>query len=390
MGNGSTIEGARIGATDERVDASAGTFVARAAPSTNAVIAQIEEMSASVEAAPEIYRPGRYWDNLIAMNLEMLESEGIANLKRTVSNNYYNWIVYTRHDPQLRQALRNWLLHPSLAPLTNRIERASGLRTLTHPGTVELLRSAKWRYKFFVGVLWELARREDTLGLTDRLSEPEAGNPIRIWNRGRLISQDLANSIMELSFMARSGVVRDGARFAELGAGYGRLAYVFSEALPLTYCIFDVPPALAVAQWYLTATLGPDRVVPYSPTNEFGSVEHKLVPGSVAFFTPDQLESFPDSWFDGMQTISTLPEMPQAQSSHYMALFAAKSARAIFLKQWREWRNDADGSALCEQDYVLPTPWQLSARRVDPVQPAFFNQLWLRPSFRRAHQIATR
>jgi putative sugar O-methyltransferase len=345
----------------------------------------IEEMRAHVEAAPEIYRPGRFWDNLIEINLEMLESEGIANLKRTVSNNYYNWLTfaYNLRDPLLRQALRNWLGHPSLSPLTNRIERANGLRTLMRPGTIELNGSARWRYKFLIGAVWELARREDALGLTDRLSEPEVGNPIRIWNRGRLISQDLANSIIELSFMSRARVVREGARIAELGAGYGRLAYAFAEARPLTYCIFDVPPALAVAQWYLTSVLGADRVLPYSPANEFSAIEPQLVPGVVAFFTPDQLETFPDGWFDGMQTISTLPEMPQAQAAHYLQLFASKSGQAIFLKQWRRWRNEADDVELAESDYSLPAPWRLSARRVDPVQPAFFNQLWTRPSFRR-------
>jgi hypothetical protein len=99
----------------------------------------------------------------------------------------------------------------------------------------------------------------------------------------------------------------------------------------------------------------------------------------VAFFTPDQLELFPDGWFDCTQTISTLPEMPAAQSQHYLALMSAKSRRAIFLKQWKRWRNAADDVELTEQHYALSAPWRLAFRRGDPIQPAFFNQLWLRP-----------
>jgi putative sugar O-methyltransferase len=343
------------------------------------VAALIETMRRGLAAAPEIYLPGEFWGGLIASNLEMIETEGIANFKRTVSNNYYNWLVTSLRDYQVQRAVLGWLRRPTLAPLVNRFdEPATGLRTLTEDRSFSLSRAASWRYKFFVGAIWEAARRADTRGLTERLSEPEIGNPIRIRHRGRLISQDLANSIIELTFAARAGVVRDGARIAELGAGYGRLAYVFAETSPLIYCIFDIPPTLAVAQWYLTAVLGPDRVLPYSPENDFSVVESQLTPGVVAFFTPDQMEMFPDGWFDCTQTISTLPEMPAHQSAHYLNLLAAKSRHAIFLKQWRRWRNLADDVELSEQHYRFASPWRLSERRVDPVQPAFFNQLWLR------------
>jgi putative sugar O-methyltransferase len=336
-------------------------------------------MRRGVTAAPAIYRPGEFWDALIASNLEMLESEGIANFKRTVSNNYYNWLVTSRHDPQMRSAVGGWLRHPTLAPLLNRLEQpASGLRTTTEGRSFTLSPLVAWRYKFFVGAIWEFARREDAHGLTSTLAEPTVGNPLRIRHRGRLISQDLANSIVEFAFSARSGAIRDGCKVAELGAGYGRLAHVFAAACRGTYCVFDIPPALAVAQWYLTAVLGSDRVVPYSAGNEFGAVADRLVPGVVAFLTPDQLETFPDGWFDCAQTISTLPEMPARQSALYLSLFADKANRAVFLKQWRSWRNEADDVDLREEDYALPAPWTLAVRREDPIQPAFFNQLWLR------------
>jgi putative sugar O-methyltransferase len=343
------------------------------------VLDLIDEMRKGVENAPEIYRPGAFWDELIAVNGEMLATEGIANLKRTVSNNYYNWLVTSMRDPQVMNALIGWLKHPTLAPLVNRLEEpVRGLRTTDRQRSFELSGVDAWRYKFFVGAMWETARRQDELALTERLSEPLTGNPIRIRHRGRLISQDLANSVLELGFAARSGAVGEGSRVAELGAGYGRLAYVFAEAHPLVYCIFDIPPALAVAQWYLSQVLGSERVVGYARHDSFATIEPLLQPARVAFFTPDQMELFPDGWFDLTQTISTLPEMPARQSAHYLQMLAAKSRRALFLKQWGQWRNEADEVDLREQDYQLPAPWTLSERRGDPIQPAFFNQLWTR------------
>ena len=343
------------------------------------VAALVEAMRAGVLAAPAIYRPGEFWAALVDANLEMLRSEGIANFKRTVSNNYYNWHFTWLGDPQIAAAVRGWLAHPTLAPLVNRLEApATGVRTTTSATPFALSRRAAWRYKYLVGTIWELARRDDSGDLTRRLSEPSLGNPISVRHRGRSISQDLANSILEFNFAARSGAMRDGSRVAELGAGYGRVAYVYAQACRGTYCIFDIPPALAVAQWYLGRVLGQDSIVAYARETSFAELEPKLTPGKVAFFTPEQLELFPDGWFDCTQTISTLPEMPPVQAEHYLRLLAAKSSRAVFLKQWRSWRNTADGSDLREEHYQLAAPWTLSERRVDPVQPAFFNQLWLR------------
>jgi len=104
-----------------------------------------------------------------------------------------------------------------------------------------------------------------------------------------------------------------------------------------------------------------------------------LAPDVDAFFTPDQMDMFPDGWFDITQSISTLPGMPAAQSAHYLKVLAVKSRGAVFLKQSRHWRNPADNTQLSEHNYALPPPWRLATRRVDPVQTALFNHLWLRP-----------
>ena len=73
------------------------------------VIDKIGAMRRDVAASPEIYRPGAFWEDLLETNIEMLRSHGIANLKRTVSNNYYNWLVTSPRDPQMRRALASWL-----------------------------------------------------------------------------------------------------------------------------------------------------------------------------------------------------------------------------------------------------------------------------------------
>lgn len=346
-------------------------------PEDAEVAAWIEQMRRHVAEGPEIYRPGAFWSDLLERNLAMLRTDGVRRFKRTVANNYFNWLVVSWLDPQLRRAVESWLRRPSTAPLRAQMEPVEAVRTMARDDAFDLPPGAARRYRFFVAQTWERARREDRLGLTARLEEPEIGTPIRIRSHGRAISQDLANGIVECNYAARSGLVRDGARVAELGAGYGRLAHVFLAAARLTYCIFDIPPALAVAQWYLRELLGPDRVVEWRPDADAAAVD-ALRPGQVAFFTPDQLELFPHGWFHLTQTISTLPEMPEKQAAHYLKLLADTSSGEVFLKQWRRWRNEADGVEYAEERYVLPPPWRRVARRVDPVQPLFFDARWRR------------
>ena len=169
----------------------------------------------------------------------------------------------------------------------------TGLRTVDRGQAYALSPFAARRYTFFVGELWDIAVRSDTHGLTSRLAEPTIGNPVPLRSGGRLISQDLANSIIEFAFAARSGAVSDGARVAELGAGYGRLAYVYAHAHDLAYCVFDIPPALAVSQWYLTRTLGEDRIVPYSRESDFEAIESRLTPGNGGVLHPRPARALP-------------------------------------------------------------------------------------------------
>ena len=69
------------------------------------------------------------------------------------------------------------------------------------------------------------------------------------------ISQDLGNSTLEFYAIAEAlGREDPGPNgVLELGAGYGRLAWLYLAAFPrLRYLIVDIPPALALSQEYLT------------------------------------------------------------------------------------------------------------------------------------------
>jgi len=83
----------------------------------------------------------------------------------------------------------------------------------------------------------------------------------------------------------------------ELGAGYGRTAYVFLKANPdIRYTICDIEPALSIAKRYLISQF-PDA--------------------DITFLSPNNLRHLPKKSADLFITISSLQEMPMEQIKYY-------------------------------------------------------------------------
>jgi len=98
------------------------------------------------------------------------------------------------------------------------------------------------------------------MGVT-RLPEPALGQPLPVTWRGRLISQDLANTALEVAAIGRALAGRKPRSILELGAGYGRTAYALLSLFPeATYTIVDIEPALTISRWYLSELFGADRL----------------------------------------------------------------------------------------------------------------------------------
>jgi hypothetical protein len=81
--------------------------------------------------------------------------------------------------------------------------------------------------------------------------------------------------------------------------------------------------------------------------------------------------------FDLGLSISSLQEMTPSQVSAYLSLFdRLVSGGTVYLKQWREWRNPADGVTLRFEDYPIPDRWILNFRKPAPVQSGFLQAAW--------------
>lgn len=333
-------------------------------------------MVAELEADDPIFLPSEFWRDLNAKNTRMLELEGLNNFKRTVAQNYFNWLIADPNHMLTRHAFREWLRRPNLLPFLTGLKDTSRLRFTTGDDRVDLTRFQRHMYRLYVCFVWTIMTGLDRHKLRARVREPEVGNPFPVRYFGRLLSQDLATSIIECNVLADlvQGVAKP--RIAEIGAGYGRVAHTYLSTTPGQYFIFDIPPALGVAQWYLQQTLGPERVFHFRHFDRFEDVREEMERASAVILTPNQIRKFPDGYFDVMLTISSLPEMRQDQVDLYLNEFQRLSRGHIFIKQFKAWRNPADGTDLTPESYKLHPNWRVTLDRTDPVIPFFFNRVW--------------
>ena len=109
-------------------------------------------------------------------------------------------------------------------------------------------------------------RARDTLGLMDLLDEDEAYGACTFTIDGKVVSRDLLDSILEISFLERQLRVSrlPNLRVLDIGAGYGRLAHRMVTALPNVsryWCTDAVALSTFLSEYYLKVRQVEDRAV---------------------------------------------------------------------------------------------------------------------------------
>ena len=341
--------------------------------------AEVALMIAELEKYPD-FMPSEYWKNIGAKTYQMLVDTGLENLKRTVATNYFTWMIFYMNDPQFRNVVLKWFRYcPNLKALFFRFEGDRLVQTASQEHPVALTASEARRYGMFVSMLWDIGRMLDSQGLLEKVCEPELGNPLRIFRDGKLISQDLVNSALELTQILNCPLNGSGnLRIAEFGAGYGRLAHLFHATQKGQYFIFDIPPALNVSQWYLSKLFPEKQIFRFRPFSDWEEIADEVAASEIAFFTSNQLSVFPTGYFNVLTSISTLPEMSDSQVRRFLPIFGRVAQDYIYLKQWSSWKNPLDGTNLSVDSYYFGENWQLQQRFTDPINPLFFNGIWKR------------
>jgi putative sugar O-methyltransferase len=300
--------------------------------------------------------PSQFWQKLGAEHRAQLDKHGFDQLKRQQAFRYFTWRWSWGSLRESRQM--RFLLPRSRLGTLLRLAAPAHVSGPEWNG-VPWSRRDRWLYVAATRLLWDYASRHDALDVLS-LPEPELGNPLRVPWRGRLISQDLANSALETTAVARALRTSEPRSILEVGAGYGRTAYALLKSFPgATYTIVDIEPALSISRWYLTRLLEPERL---------------------RFMRPDEASTLGPGDADLAVSISSLQEMTHAQVAGYLELFdRVVRDGTVYLKQWRRWTNPDDEVTFDLREHQIPARWQVVLDEEAPVQTNFRQVAWHLP-----------
>jgi putative sugar O-methyltransferase len=331
---------------------------------------RLETMFAAMNSGDRRALPSKYWIELNRMNLAQLQQYGYENFKRTIALNYFTFVRILPWDPQITFLLSH---------LSMRVSVACAWRAFRGPKH-EYFTSFNWihglLYNFLTLASWEYARKVVRDPKLLALREPSEGNPSLIKDRsGALISQDLANSIIEVSAMNLS--LRPGSVALELGAGYGRDAYAILATNPgIKYVVVDIAPALWVAETYLRRQFPALRIFCFRDFENFADIEKEFLASDIAFFLSTQISQLPDGFVDLIINVSSLHEMRIEQIGFYLTEFdrLLKDGGTFYFKQWKRGVVPLEDVVIHQRDYPIPKGWTCELSREAPIQSKFFEE----------------
>jgi putative sugar O-methyltransferase len=343
------------------------------------IIEQIDQMTRCIAEQPrtDLYGPAAFWESLGEKHKDLLKESGFEKFKQTINFEYHQYEISSIADRKILRLFR-LLLEAFQIPYGMVLTRIDANGTLKNVSRVRPDFSFSPRlYSFFMGLYWQYALIKDRIGCLSVCDEPLTGGPIPVTYQGKLVSQDLATSSMELNCIAAHIDMSKVKKIAEIGAGYGRLANLAASTYAeMEYCIFDIPPALAISQNYLAQTMGEGKVRMFSrAAAEFASMD-KPSSHMIKAFLPHQLECFPDGYFDLVINISSFDEMSREQVENYFSLIDRKCNGWLYLKGHKtapRW-CDVSGGGLSELPYKRS--WRLDFQAGDPLVSNFEQRIY--------------
>jgi SAM-dependent methyltransferase len=340
--------------------------------------ARIANMFSALATEEPLAHPSLYWEELNKMNLAQLEEHGYENFKRTIALNYFTWVRILPWDSQIIFLCKNLPIKAILRALRGALDVPSQ----SYFSSFNIIRS--FSYGLLSLLLWEYLLQLSLPEALLTLREPKEGNPPFIYPRPNMrVSQDLGNSLIEYDSFQSAIPAKGQGTIVELGGGYGRTAFVILSMNPDTKYIFvDIPPALWIAERYLSSVFPGKRTFQYRSFEKFEDIADEYTNAQIVFLLSSQLAKIPSNSADLVVNISSLHEMRKDQIDHFLAQFdrVLRLGGHAYLKQWKIAKVLFEGITVSEKDYRIPPGWTKIMGRTARVQTRFFESLYRKSS----------
>lgn len=272
------------------------------------------------------------WEDLYGVFIRSLYVEGIENFKVSRINSYYSNLSY----------------------------------------------SDKLLYRNYLWLLFKSIKRKDSLSLLDKLYEPKIGGGNYIVLEGKNVSFDLLQSLDEYYSLYEYVPSVNNPVILELGAGYGRLAYIFLSVLKRgTYIIVDHPISLIVAQYYLKKVFPKLKILTYRESKKIKVFTEKILSQyQLIFLCPWNLEKLKDKSIDMFINIYSFQEMKLPTIHYYFSEIERLCLGVFYNKQLYTSMNKKDRMTVHHSEYPYGITWKKIFSKTSIINPIVFEDAY--------------
>ncbi len=295
-------------------------------------IAVYAEMVEDNQKATDNYRAGKFWASINEEFADFLWAGTLKNLR----NEYFN-------------------------------RRFAG----PSPDNHQIWRALLWLY-------YQNLQKIDTFGFLKTGAEPPVGgNADQELIDGRPMSLDFLQSVEEAYRLqqAWSSAKLAGSPqlIVELGAGYGRLAYVCRQIFPnCTYIILDLPEALICSSYWLNLAL-PGEVVPYHESRQVTHFTREmLLSRKIWTLGAQQIEQIAPKSVDAFVNIYSFAEMPPSIIENYFSQLDRITQGIFYSKQRKLEHNVIDKVQITAKSYPVKPNWLKLFEQTSTLYESFF------------------
>lgn len=339
---------------------------------------RIEWMVTELKKGDPQSMPSKYWEELNKMNIAQLKQNGFENFKRTIALNYFTWTRVIPWDSQT-----GFLFHElTWGQFFRCVGRALVSKRQDYYSPVNFLKSTF--YNLVSHMIWEYMISKSYSEKSLALREPVCGNPALVFPRSEMaVTQDLGNSLIEYHSYEEVFSKNPKATVLELGAGYGRNAFVTLKLQPqCKYIIADIPPALWISERYMKEVFPEKKIFTARSFQNFSEIAEDFAAADIVFILSSQISKLPTGSIDFIVNISSLHEMRKNQVDYYFAHFSRllRLHGFFYFKQWKVAKVLFENETLKQQDYPIPRGWKQIFSRTAKVQTLFFEELYVKES----------